>query len=433
MKKVAVFGMGYVGCVTGACLSRDGHEVLGVDIEPAKVDAINEGLSPIEEPGLAELVAEQVAAGRLMATTDVEAAVQTTEMAMIAVGTPSQADGAVSSIAVERVIQTIGKALRGTGRHYTVVVRSTLLPGILEERLAPLLEESAGCSLGEEILLCNNPEFLRETSAIRDYYDPPFVLVGASDSAQARDVLDLYRQVQTEQVVTDTRTAALVKYACNAFHAMKVAFGNEIGTLAKAFGADGHEVMHLLCQDKKLNISPAYLRPGFAFGGSCLPKDVRALTRYAQQHAIETNLLGSLLPSNGAHLKRAFDAVQETRQKMVGLVGLSFKAGTDDLRESPQVILAEQLLGRGFDLRIYDPGVMIPRLRGTNLAYVDQHLPHLAALLVEEPAELFEHAEVLILGTDVANDIGWRDHYSGEVIDLRRDLVSCRPSVAVTP
>lgn len=427
MKHVAVFGMGYVGCVTAACLSRDGHHVVGVDIDADKIATIRAGASPVAEPGLEELLCRQVAAGRLEATTDVAAAVRRSELAMIAVGTPSAADGSVETVALERVVQAIGRVLCDTGQPYTVVVRSTLLPGILEERLAPLLKEAAGCELGSDVTLCNNPEFLRETTAIRDYDNPPFVLVGAAEPAQAEEVLALYQRVKADRFVTDTRTAALVKYACNAFHALKIDFANEIGTLAAALGADGQEVMRLVCQDKRLNISPAYLRPGFAFGGSCLPKDVRALVRFAQRSAIRTDLLSAILPSNEAHLERALKMVRAAGCKRVGLVGLSFKAGTDDLRESPQVILAETLLGRGYDVKIYDPGVRMARLVGKNLAYVDVHLPHLAALLVDRPEEILGHAELLVLATDVADELDWEPAYGGEVIDLRRDLVVARP------
>lgn len=423
MKRIAVFGMGYVGCVTAACLSRDGHFVVGVDVDAAKIAALQAGTPPVSEPGLAELIAEQVAAARLTATTDVVQGVRESEMALIAVGTPSASDGSVETGALERVMHNLGQALRGIDRPYRVVVRSTLLPGILEERLAPILEAAAGCQLGQTITLANHPEFLRETTAIRDYDRPPFILVGADDPESAQAVFELYEKIEAERLCVDTRTAALVKYACNAFHALKVAFANEIGTLAREFAADGQEVMRLLCQDTRLNISPAYLRPGYAFGGSCLPKDVRALARFAQKQAIDTALLEAIVPSNDAHIERSLKMIRDSGCRRVGLVGLSFKAGTDDLRESPFVILAENLLGRGYDLKIYDPGVQVTRLIGRNLAYVDTHLPHLAALLVEDAAELFGHAELLVLGTDIANGIGWQTLFTGETIDLRRDLV----------
>ena len=424
MKRVAVFGMGYVGCVTAGCMSRDGHQVIGIDIDADKVSTLAAGETPVFEPGLSELIRDQVARGQLLATTEVETAVNGSDIALVTVGTPSRSDGSVDTSAVKEVVRTIGEALRNTDRNYTVVIRSTLLPGILEESLAPILANAAECELTSRIRLCNNPEFLRETTAIQDYAHPPFVVVGAANQAEAAPILELYGSVESEKIVTDTRTAALLKYACNAFHALKIDFANEIGTLARAFGTDGQEVMRVLCRDTQLNISPAYLRPGFAFGGSCLPKDVRALTRFAQQQAIRTAVLNAILPSNTAHLERALTKVYETDHRRIGLVGLSFKAGTDDLRESPQVILAETLLGRGYDLKIYDPGVRVTKLIGTNLAYVDRHLPHLAALLVDRPADLFDHAELLVIGTDVVDELDLRNSYPGEIIDLRRDLVA---------
>ncbi|MEX0711115.1 MAG: UDP binding domain-containing protein, partial [Pirellulales bacterium] len=264
---------------------------------------------------------------------------------------------------------------------------------------------------------------------ISDYDHPPYVVVGTLDGWEAAPVLELYPRVTGQRLVTDTRTAALLKYACNAFHALKVSFANEIGTLARSLGADGHEVMRLVCQDRKLNISAAYLRPGFAFGGSCLPKDLRAVSRYAAQKAVKLELLDAILPSNQTHLERALRLVQEGGQRNIGVVGLSFKAQTDDLRESPLVILIETLLGRGFDIKIYDPYVAVSRLRGRNLAYVDRHLPHLAALLVDDPSALFDHSGLLVLGSDVAETLDWRGKFRGDVVDLRRDLAVARPSM----
>jgi len=423
MKRVAVFGTGYVGCVTAACLSRDGHQVIGVDIDAEKVAALNAGETPVAEPGLGDLVQQQVAAGTLRATEDFKAAIAETDIAMIAVGTPSDRAGAVSTVAVEKVIESIGEVLRGTDQPYTVVVRSTLLPGILESQLAPLLASSSGRELGGDLKICNNPEFLRESIAIRDYDAPPFVVVGTIDGADADDVLELYSSIDADKVVTDSRTAALLKYGCNAYHALKVAFANEMGSLAKSFGADGQVAMELLCKDTKLNVSKAYLRPGFAFGGSCLPKDVRALTRYAEEEAVRVSLLRAILPSNQEHLNRSIRLVEESGHKKIGMVGLSFKAGTDDLRESPYVTLVETLIGRGYDIKIYDPGISVSRLKGRNLAYVDQHLPHLAALLVEETSELFDHAELLVLGNDIANEVEIPSRFEESLVDLRRSLV----------
>ena len=421
MAQIAVFGMGYVGCVTAACLSRDGHRVVGVELDPDKVAQINAGEAPISEPGLEELLRAQVAADRLVAVRDVTRAVRESEIALICVGTPSAEDGTVCSEAVEAVVAEIGAALRDRAGPYVVVIRSTLLPGILEEQLAPALMEASGRELGDDLWLCNNPEFLREATAIRDYDDPPFVLVGADDPQAAEAVGDLYSNVRAERIVTDARTAALVKYSCNAFHAVKVAFANEVGAVARSFGADGQRVMELLCRDKKLNVSPAYLRPGFAFGGSCLPKDLRALTRHIEREGLDLSLLKSVLPSNQAQIRRGVQLVRQAGHRKIGLVGLSFKAHSDDLRESPLVILAEALLGRGYDLKIYDPFVQVSRLRGRNRAYVEQHLPHLAALFVEEPSDLLRHASLLVLGNDVANGLDCSD-FAGKVIDLRADL-----------
>jgi GDP-mannose 6-dehydrogenase len=427
MQQIAVFGLGYVGCVTAACLADDGHLVVGVDVEPTKVAELNAGLPTISEPGLDALVANSVKCGRLRATADVAEAVAGSSMALVSVGTPSDDDGSVNADGVERVVRSIGEVLKNSPKPYRIVIRSTLLPGILEGRLRPALEVAAGQPVGPKLVLCNNPEFLREGSAVRDYYHPPFVLVGADSAAEANAVLTLYQAVDGEKLATDTRTAALVKYACNAFHALKVAFANEIGSLARTLGAEGRGVMELVCKDRKLNISPAYLRPGFAFGGSCLPKDVRALTRFAEQQALRLNLLAAVLPSNESHLKRALKLIRDSGHKQVGVVGLSFKTGTDDLRESPMVELVETLIGWGCDVRIFDPNVMLGRLRGCNLAYIDRRLPHLANLLAPHPSVLLQRPGLLVLGTDVANDFDWQGQFKGQVIDLRTDLAGIAP------
>ena len=423
MKRIAVFGTGYVGCVTAACLSRDGFHTVGVDIDSGKVAALNAGESPVAEPGLTELVSEQVAAGRLRATEDFREAIAETDIAMIAVGTPSDRAGAVSTDALEKVIASIGESLKEKSHPYTVVIRSTLLPGILENRLTPLLAETSNAAIGEEIHICNNPEFLRESVALRDYDAPPFVVAGASSAKAGEEVLSLYQGIEAEKIVTDTYTAALLKYACNAYHAAKIGFANEIGALARSFGADGQQVMDLVCRDTKLNVSRAYLRPGFAFGGSCLPKDLRALTRYAEESAMHISLLRSILPSNQEHLDRAIELIEDRGKKKVGLIGLSFKAGTDDLRESPFVTLVETLVGRGYDVKIFDPGISISRLKGRNLAYIDQRLPHLAALLVEDLEQLLAHGDLLVLGNDIADEVDLSSRPSDQIVDLRRCLV----------
>jgi len=426
--RIAVIGMGYVGCVTAACLARDGHHVVGIDIDETKVKAINSGISPIFEPGLDSLLLQQVESKRLEATTELLEVLGDCDVALIAVGTPSNSDGSVNYKIVQRVIESIGIALRDNKQSLTLVVRSTLLPGVLEDVLVPALVAAANSELGDRIHLCSNPEFLRETTAIADYDNPPYVLIGADDQQTASVALQLYEKLTCEKIVTNTRVAALIKYSCNTFHALKVSFANEIGALAKSFGADGREVMEIVCKDRQLNISPAYLRPGFAFGGSCLPKDVRALTRYAQQQGIDCNLLASLLPSNQSHLTRAIRLIRESGTKNIGLAGLSFKAGTDDLRESPQVMLAEVLVGQGYNLKIFDPGVRVTALVGSNLHYIDEHLPHLARLLCNDPVEMLEHSELMIVATRVIDSIDGFEKFTGDVIDLRKDLVAQLPS-----
>lgn len=421
MQRVAVFGMGYVGCVTAACLARDGNRVIGVDVDKAKIDRVNAGDPPVSEPGLPAVLKAAVEAGNLRGTTSLEEGVDASDIALVAVGTPSAHSGSVDTSMVERVVAAIGTRLRNSTRPFTLVLRSTLLPGILEENLAPLFFKSANANPGGHLKVCNNPEFLRESSAIKDYDNPPFIIVGADSETDAAPVFDLYSGIQAERITVGTRTSAMVKYVCNAFHALKVAFANEIGVLAKSMGADGHEVMRLVCKDTKLNISPAYMRPGYAFGGSCLPKDLRALTRHAEVESLQLPLLPAVLSSNENHLRRAVRIVEQSKARRIGLVGLSFKADTDDLRESPPVMLAEILIGKGFDLKIYDPNIQMTRLHGRNLAYVDQHLPHLAKLLIESPKELLDHSQLLLFGTDVADklDLGGSNSI---VIDLRKDL-----------
>jgi GDP-mannose 6-dehydrogenase len=413
-------------------MSRDGHRVIGVDVSEEKVATINAGIAPLSEPGLEELIMQGVGNGLLTATMNLREAVEQTDLALITVGTPSARDGSVNANAVEGVVQAIGEVLAGSERDYTVVIRSTLLPGILEDRLAPILDKASGFRLGRNIQLCNNPEFLREATAIRDYDHPPFIVVGADSEAAANEVLSLYEGIVAERIVTDTRSAGLVKYACNAFHAVKVAFANEIGTLAQALGTDGARVMDIVCRDTRLNISKAYLKPGFAFGGSCLPKDLRALNRVAQQHAIDNRLLASILPSNDAHLDRAVAMVEDRDIRSIGLVGLSFKPGTDDLRESPMARLAEVLHGRGYDLRIFDPCVRVPGLVGSNLSYMDQHLPHLSALMLDDPAELLDHAQLLILASDAIDGRESLRTFGGEILDLRRDLITATAEATLT-
>ncbi len=394
---VTVFGLGYVGCVTAACMARAGHRVVGVDVSPEKVNLILAGRAPIVEAGLDELLAEVVAGGRLTATTDGRTAVEQSDLALVCVGTPSQGHGGPDVEAIGRVGIEIGRAVGGRQGRFAVVLRSTVLPGTIERVLAPALREGAeGGPMDFRVAM--NPEFMREGSSLHDFDHPPFVIVGCDDPDTAAQVEALYHGVDAPFVHTALRTAELVKYASNAYHGLKVCFANEMGDLCAAFGADPVEVMRIFALDRKLNVSDAYLKPGFAFGGSCLPKDVRALLWAARDRHLEVPLLSAILPSNERQVKTAIDAVLETRKRHVAVAGLAFKPGTDDLRESPVVALVEALIGKGCHLRILDRNVSIAKLMGSNRRYIEREIPHLASLLCESVDALVADAEVLVIG-----------------------------------
>ena len=398
--RIAVYGLGYVGCVSAAAFARLGHEVVGVDPNALKVELVNAGETPVLEPGLPELVAEQTRRGALRATTDGEAAIQEAELALICVGTPSQPNGGLATEALERVAHTIGRgiAARGPGLRPTVVVRSTSLPGTTEELVAPAIARASRREPGVGFGLGMNPEFLREGSSLADFAAPPKTVIGELDGASGEAIESLYEGIPAPVFRVPIRVAEMVKYADNAFHAMKIAFANEIGTVCRSVGLDSHQVMEIFCADTKLNISPAYLRPGFSFGGSCLPKDLRALVHSGRKLDLALPLLESILPSNERHLERVVTTVLDSGLRRVGLFGLSFKPGTDDLRESPLVELAERLLGKGLELQIFDPAVSLARLVGANREYIEEHIPHLSRLLVPSAADVMEHAEVCIVG-----------------------------------
>lgn len=396
--KVAIFGLGYVGCVSAACFARRGHVVIGTDINPRKVALVASGTTPVLEPGLAEAVAEEHASGRLAATPDPIAAIRKSELSIICVGTPSSSNGSPSLEALERVASSIGEGLvHAQGRH-TVVLRSTVLPGTAEHVLVPLLEEASRMRAGVDFGVAVNPEFLREGSAIADFEDPAKTVVGELDPASGDAVARLYEGLPAPVFRVSLRVAELAKYVDNAFHALKIAFANEVGSLAREYETDSEDVMRIFRSDRRLNISEAYLRPGFAFGGSCLPKDLRALVHAARRADLELPLLESILVSNAAHLRRTIDVLLALGRRRVGLIGLAFKPGVDDLRESPLVELAETLVGKGYELKIYDPAVSVSRLVGGNREYMLEHLPHLSELLVETVDELVAHAEVCVVG-----------------------------------
>ncbi|HVH66975.1 MAG TPA: nucleotide sugar dehydrogenase [Gemmatimonadales bacterium] len=399
--RVNVFGLGYVGSVTAACLAEAGHEVIGVDIDEEKVALINGGASPVVEPGLGKLVGDVVKRRQLRATISTPEAMRNATIGLICVGTPSGPGGQLRVDAIERVGQEIGRALAARGESYTIVLRSTVLPGTTERVLVPAIAAAAaavGRDLGSSLRVAVNPEFVREGSAIRDFARPPFTLVGCADPDTAATLRSLYGAVEAPFVHTDVTTAEVVKYLSNAFHALKVCFANEIGDVCAALGADAQEAIRIFLMDRKLNVSEAYLRPGFAFGGSCLPKDIRALLHAARAADVSLPVLSAILPSNEGQVRRATEAILALRRRRIGVVGLAFKPGTDDLRESPMVTLVETLIGKGCDVRILDPSVAVARLRGANRRYIEDEIPHIASLLCDSVESLLAHAEVLVVG-----------------------------------
>ena len=421
--KISVFGVGYVGAVTLACLARDGHEVVGVDVDADKLDLIRQGRSPIVEVGVQELMGDGVARGKITVTPDVQQAVARSDVSFVCVGTPSNANGSQDLRALLRLAEHVGTALRTQRRYHVVVVRSTVQPGTIEGQVQPILEQHSGKRAGPDFGLCFQPEFLREGSAIRDYDHPPYTVVGTHSEAAAATLWEVFGHLPCEFLVARIGTAECLKYACNAFHALKITFANEIGRIAQACEVNPHEVMRLLGLDAQLNISTAYLRPGFAFGGSCLPKDLRALLDIAKRRDVETPMLASLLPSNRVQIERAVDTVLADGGRAVGMLGLSFKPGTDDLRESPMVALAERFIGKGLTLRIYDPDVSLSRLIGANRRYIQESIPHIGSLMRDNLEEVVAASDIVIVGlADRAVLADLRRHTRAEQLIL--DLVN---------
>jgi GDP-mannose 6-dehydrogenase len=396
--KISIFGMGYVGTVSAGCLAQDGHEVIGVDPVRAKVDLINAGRSPIVEADIGEIIDAAVRSGRLLATSDQDQAIRETELSFVCVGTPSQANGNLDLTYIRRVCELIGEALKHKPTRHTVVIRSTILPGTMRRLVIPVLEEYSGKKAGVDFGVCNNPEFLREGSAVGDFKCPPKTVIGELDRASGNMLASLYAKLDAPLIRTDIEVAEMVKYVDNSWHALKIGFANEIGNLCKSFSIDAHAVMNIFCQDKKLNISPAYLLPGFAFGGSCLPKDLRALTYSAKMLDLELPILTSILPSNEMQVSRGLQLIIEKGHKRVGVLGFSFKAGTDDLRESPVIEVIERLVGKGYELRIYDKNVNIASLVGANRDFILNRIPHISRLMVDHVDKVLDHAQTIVIG-----------------------------------
>ena len=424
-RSVSIFGLGYVGTVLLGCLAADGHRVIGVDIDPVKLQLLQNGQPPILEDGIQELIHSAFQRGMVEITDDSGHAVRNSEISFVCVGTPSMPNGSQDLSAVRRIMEGLGGALAGIETYHVIVVRSTIQPGTIEKVIQPILEEKSGKTVGTDFGLCFQPEFLREGSSIKDYYNPPFTIVGG-DSQKSIDTLRaLFGGLPCEFIETSIKTAEMLKYCCNLFHALKITFANEIGRLCQALGVDTHEVMNLVCRDRQLNISPAYMKPGFAFGGSCLPKDLRSILYSAKMKDVVVPMLEHILPSNRIHIGHAVDIVLARGERSIGMVGLSFKGGTDDLRESPNVSMAEKLIGKGMDLKVYDPHMSLSRLLGANRRYIETTIPHIASLMCDDPVELIETCKVLVIGQNNQQFVetlyrhGRKDHF---VLDLMGTL-----------
>ncbi|WP_415719423.1 nucleotide sugar dehydrogenase [Maridesulfovibrio sp.] len=398
--KVSVFGLGYVGAVSAGCLAKEGHSVIGVDPNQTKVDIINSGQTPIIEDEIGDILRDAVQDGILRATVSAEEAVRNSDISLVCVGTPSQPNGSLDLSYVERVCGEIGTVLKGKDEFHVVVIRSTILPGSMRSVVIPALESCSGKVAGVDFGVCNNPEFLREGTSVYDFYNPPKTVIGESDPKSGGMLASLYAGIDAPLIRTDMEVAEMVKYADNNWHAVKVAFANEIGAICKKAGIDSHKVMDIFCQDTKLNISSYYLKPGFAFGGSCLPKDVRALTYKANIMGVDLPLLSNVLRSNRRHIQRGLSLIMDKGNRKVGFLGFSFKAGTDDLRESPLVAVIEQLIGKGYELSLYDRNVNTAKLLGANRDYIMNRIPHISKLMVDDIESVLEHAETIVIGNN---------------------------------
>ena len=419
--KISIFGLGYVGAVSLACLARDGHQVIGVDIDKTKLELIAAGKTPVVEEGMVELMQQVAGNGRVTVTTDTRAAVMGSEISLVCVGTPSAANGSQDQGAIVRLAAQLGQALASKSEPHVVVFRSTIVPGTVEDVLRPIVERESGKKDGVDFFLCFQPEFLREGSSIRDYDKPPFTIIGANHPAAAERLKALFGHLPCKFMQTSVRAAEMMKYTCNNFHALKITFANETARLCDALGVDGFEVMDLVCQDTQLNISRAYLKPGYAFGGSCLPKDLRATSYLAKIHDVEIPVLDSILRSNRSHLELAMHKLMATGKRKIGFVGLSFKTGTDDLRESPLVSLAEMAIGKGLQLSVYDPDVHLAQLLGANRRYIETHLPHIGQVLERDLDKVIDDSEVLVVGLnapEVADQLAARCRADQVLLDL---------------
>ena len=415
---ISIFGLGYVGAVSLACLARDGHGVIGVDVDQTKLDLIAAGKTPVVEEGMVDLMKAAAASGRVSVTRDTHAAIKATEISLICVGTPSAPNGSQDQTAMLRLAKDVGAAMREKSASHIFVFRSTLAPGTVEDVLRPIIESESGKKDGVDFHVCFQPEFLREGSSIKDYDKPPFTIVGANAEAPATKLQQLFGHLPCEFYTTSIRAAEMVKYCCNNFHALKITFANETARLSEALGVDPFEVMDLVCKDRQLNISPVYLKPGFAFGGSCLPKDLRATMYLAKSHDVELPMHAAIASSNQNHIEHAISKVMSLGKRKIGMIGLSFKTGTDDLRESPLVLLAEHLIGKGLGLLVYDPEVYLSNLLGANRRFIEQHVPHIGSLVRPDIGDVVADSEVLVVALNDAHTMKLlREHLrEGQVV-----------------
>jgi GDP-mannose 6-dehydrogenase len=393
---ISIFGLGYVGCVSIGCLAKNGHHVIGVDVSQVKVDQINAGKATIIEKDIDHIIAEQRAKGNIEATTDSKEAILKTDITIVAVGTPSSDKGHLNLNYIFKVAEVAGLALKEKKDFHIIAIRSTIMPGTCD-KFATIVEEASGKKRNVDFAIVDNPEFLREGTAVEDYYNPPLTLIGSDNSQAAETVASLYRQLPGEVIITDLKIAEIMKYVNNTFHALKISFGNEIGNICSEMGIDSHKVMEIFCKDKQLNISPYYFKPGFAFGGSCLPKDLKGLQTLAHDLYVSVPVIDSINKSNELQITRAVDIIQHTEKKRIGFLGLSFKAGTDDLRNSPAVAVVETLLGKGYSVKIYDKHIHLSNLTGTNKVYIDHHIPHLSKLMVKNAEDLIKDVDVIVI------------------------------------
>jgi GDP-mannose 6-dehydrogenase len=419
--RISIFGLGYVGCVSLGCLAKNGHEVIGVDVSATKVAQINSGLPTIIEKDIDIIIAEQFAAGSISATTDFQKAILETELYIIAVGTPSTPHGHLNLEYIFKVAEDFGKILAHKDEFHIIAIRSTVMPGTAD-KFATIIEEKSGKLRNVDFAMVSNPEFLREGTAVYDYFHPPITLLGAAHEEAAEKVASLYQSLPAEVIVTDIRVAEIMKYINNTFHALKISFANEVGNICSELNIDSHKVMDIFCKDRTLNISPYYLKPGFAYGGSCLPKDLKGLQTLAHDLYVETPLINSINKTNDVQIQRAIDMIVSQKRRKLGFLGLSFKAGTDDLRNSPAVTVIEALLGKGYEICIYDRNVRVSHLTGTNKEYIDTHIPHLSRLMANDISEIMEHSEVIVVNTKEKEYAEAIATYEGKakVIDLVR-------------